>query len=59
MCAARLERSGDLGAALDCIDAVEQAAWSRAHFRDLSLAAINAAYVEAWMEESLAKIESF
>lgn len=56
---ALLTHSGDLGAALDCVAAVEQADWSQARFRDLNLAAINTSYVEAcgWVEESLAKID--
>lgn len=56
---ALLGHGGDLGAALECVAAVEQAEWSRARFRNLPLPAINTAYVEAcgWVEESLVRIE--
>ncbi|MGD9599116.1 MAG: EAL and HDOD domain-containing protein [Steroidobacteraceae bacterium] len=56
---ALLNHGGDLGAALDCVAAVEQAEWSQARFRNLPLPSINTAYVEAcgWVEESLTKIE--
>ncbi len=57
---ALLARSGDMGAALHCVEALEQAEWGRVGYRDLCLAEINAAYVEAcgWVEESMSKVQS-
>lgn len=57
---ALLSHAGDLGAALDCVDALEHAAWSHMPFKNLDLADINSAYVEAcgWVEESLARVQS-
>ncbi|MGE0583153.1 MAG: EAL and HDOD domain-containing protein [Steroidobacteraceae bacterium] len=57
---ALLARTGDMGAALECVAALEQAEWSRVAFRGLGLPDINAAYVETcgWVEESMAKLQS-
>lgn len=58
--AALLSQAGELGAAIQCVAALEQGEWSRVRFRELALTEINTSYVEAcgWVEESMARIQT-